>query len=307
MRIYDHKAMVELLARALSGGAKKISPSEYLWDISSNCENPYCRTMVSRPEGKSVPKAYIEGGKLILPTRQVQMKYVHIDSKSKTSIFLDLLTRCRKCDACLRHRSFLWRCRSQTELLDAPRSWFGTLTLRADLQFAYTALARAYEGNKSYGTMSINDKFRAVCKQIAPEITRYIKRVRKNSDVPLRYLIVSEAHKSGLPHFHILFHQCMASDALTYRHISDAWALGFSNFKLVDGPKAGAYVCKYLSKSLLSRVRASQGYGNFNYSHYISPEGLKYLAKEKSSKIFTFEEMWDIQETEAVRDRENEQ
>lgn len=95
---------------------------------------------------------------------------------------------------------------------------------------------------------------------ICPELTKYLKRVRKESGVKLRYLLVAEAHKSGAPHYHLLIHEAGLAPV---RHavLSRQWKLGFSKYNLVKDNRAAFYVTKYLAKSALARVRASQGYG----------------------------------------------
>lgn len=80
----------------------------------------------------------------------------------------------------------------------------------------------------------------------------------------IRYVIVTEAHKAAevFPHYHILIHEC--DHQLTADHIKDQWRsrIGFIDRKLVKGePEAMLYLCKYLTKSSLARVRASNGYG----------------------------------------------
>lgn len=95
---------------------------------------------------------------------------------------------------------------------------------------------------------------------IGPEIGKFLKRVRKNTGAKLRYLLVAEPHKSGLPHFHMLIHQCDTHIPVRYDDLKSQWRLGFSAWKLTDY-KSASYVCKYLSKSLRARVRASQAYG----------------------------------------------
>lgn len=97
---------------------------------------------------------------------------------------------------------------------------------------------------------------------IGPEITRYLKRVRKESKSSFRYLLVMEAHKSGLPHYHMLLHEKPFGGEIPKRILKYQWHLGHTDFKLVDDAQHKAeYMCKYLAKSLLARVRASKGYG----------------------------------------------
>lgn len=40
------------------------------------------------------------------------------------------------------------------------------------------------------------------------------------------------------------------------------WTMGFTKFQFAETAQAASYLCKYLSKTLDARVRASQGYGN---------------------------------------------
>jgi hypothetical protein len=82
--------------------------------------------------------------------------------------------------------------------------------------------------------------------------------------VPLSYLLVAEAHKSGLPHYHLLVHEHDESKPVRARHLKETWRLGFSDVKLVaqgEESRRAAYAAKYLTKSALARVRASVGYG----------------------------------------------
>lgn len=108
--------------------------------------------------------------------------------------------------------------------------------------------------------MSSENQFRYLVKYLNQEIDRYLKRVRK-SGAPFRYLLVSEAHKDGFPHFHLLVHE--AALPLTKRLLESNWRLGYSQFRLVNNsdPRSAFYVCKYLAKSAQTRVRASKGYG----------------------------------------------
>lgn len=170
--------------------------------------------------------------------------------------------RCRRCRECLRARAKLWTARAVDEIAASERTWFVTLTLSPDAQFHYRCVAdrAAQVGGSRWHSLSADEQFKDRVKAINPELTRFIKRVRKNSGASLRYLLVSEAHKSGDPHFHMLLHE--HGGTATKRVIEQAWRLGFSKPKLVDNdPKAAVYVCKYLTKSVLARLRSSARYG----------------------------------------------
>lgn len=170
--------------------------------------------------------------------------------------------RCRKCSKCLAKRAKLWTARAIDEIAAANRTWFGTLTLSPEQQFRFRCLAdRAVTlGGTRWRSLDETEQFKETVKQINPELTKFLKRARKNSGAVLRYLLVTEAHKSGLPHFHLLLHE--HEHTATKVVLEAAWKLGFSKFKLVDQDKrASVYVCKYLAKSAITRVRASGKYG----------------------------------------------
>lgn len=98
------------------------------------------------------------------------------------------------------------------------------------------------------------------------------------------------------PHFHVLLHDCTGSAVLgsplealangedgewvvrdlwspktrsMHRHVfvkddaflREQWTLGHTKFQFAEDHKSAFYVCKYISKSLASRVRASREYG----------------------------------------------
>lgn len=90
-----------------------------------------------------------------------------------------------------------------------------------------------------------------------------LKRLRKahGKRGGLRYLVVMEAHKSNLPHYHILLHEVFTDYPMRKALLRPAWRFGFSHWKLAD-EKAAPYVAKYLAKSAQARIRASIDYGN---------------------------------------------
>lgn len=185
------------------------------------------------------------------------------DGKSNSKVPVSFDTRCRKCAACLMHRRRLWSARASDELKAAHRTWFATLTFRPEARFVATmhaAATAARAGHGSWQSMTAENQFRYLVKHLNKEIDRYLKRVRK-SGAPFRYLLVSEAHKDGFPHFHMLIHETALP--LTKRLLESSWRDGFSQFRLVDNsdPRSAFYVCKYLAKSALTRVRASKRYG----------------------------------------------
>lgn len=171
---------------------------------------------------------------------------------------------CRRCAPCLKARSNRWAGRAINELQFWPRTWFGTMTLRPERQF----VARVHAGvvvrrrrAEELEAMSPSAQFPHLVREISPELTKWLKRIRKESGARLRYLLVAEGHKSGDPHFHVLLHE--VDGAVRKRTLEGQWGQGFSHWRLVEGSdgRAAWYVCKYLAKSALTRVRASAAYG----------------------------------------------
>lgn len=178
--------------------------------------------------------------------------------------YLEMWVRCRACESCLRHRGRLWAARAVDECNLATRNWFGTLTIAPmqRVKYLYAAQLRNDRApGDSWDTLADTEQFRKICAEIQPEITRFLKRVRKNS-ASFRYLLVTEAHRDGFPHFHMILHESEGS--IGKRVLDAAWRDGFSQWRLipVGDPKGAWYACKYLSKSALTRVRASQRYGH---------------------------------------------
>ena len=114
-----------------------------------------------------------------------------------------------------------------------------------------------------FDTLTEDERFRHRHEKISTWLTLWLKRVRKNSGAPIRYIIVCEAHKSALPHYHALIHETDITKQVRKRTLQAAWPHGYTVFKLVsnDDTRSAAYVCKYLAKSNRARVRASVGYG----------------------------------------------
>lgn len=211
------------------------------WEFAGDCTSPVHMHAVGRPDKLLV-------GLGIEPDRSL-------------AAFMDV--RCRKCERCLAHRARLWAARGASEIAAADRTWFGTLTLSPEqaVRGLYAAQAETLRGGCRWADLEPSEQCNARAKQVAPELARFMKRVRKNSGAKLRYLLVTEAHKSGVPHWHILIHEWQSPARKLV--LERAWRLGFSHWRLVreDDARASWYACKYLSKSLQTRVRASREYG----------------------------------------------
>lgn len=240
-----------------SSTAVRTSATTTEWSTAGSCLRPVSLWLEGAPPG-------YEKSRLGGPGRRGP-QYVH------------LTTRCKRCTACLLVRQLHWRDRALRETLRSSRTWFGTLTLRPEEHYKVLAEAEKLSRLKhtEFATLSPDQQFGYRCKVIYRHVQLWLKRVRKASGVPLRYLCVAEAHKSGLPHMHVLVHETGAGLTVRKKVLQGQWLLGFSAMKLAD-PEAASYLCKYLSKSVAARVRASIAYGNHqhtisNHSVVVSP------------------------------------
>lgn len=249
-KVADEERVRALMRRAVSDGAT-IKGSTILWDLASKCEDPKTVTVSGRL-ARNVAEA-------MGPDYKSRVLENHGDTSWSA---LELQVRCRRCPPCRHYRRWLWATRAREEIAASNRTWFGTLTLRQEEHFLalLRARKRATDRGVDWGTLSEEEKFVRHVNVISPEITKWLKRVRKQSGSSLRYLICSEAHKSGYPHYHLLIHE---RGPIPVRHavLAAQWSLGYTNFKLADSTAAN-YVTKYLTKGLnLARIRASVGYG----------------------------------------------
>lgn len=174
-----------------------------------------------------------------------------------------MLVPCRHCGRCLRKRAAEWAARAKIEMGRSARTWFATYTLNPDMQYAAmcSAMAQCTLQGLRWEHCDEDTRFKLRVRAIGPELTKYWKRVRKNSGAPFRYCVVAESHTSGLPHFHALIHEVDCDLPVRHATLSGEWHLGFSRIKLAKDNRASNYVTKYLSKAARARVRASKGYG----------------------------------------------
>lgn len=184
--------------------------------------------------------------------------------RGRGKIPVEIPTRCRKCDMCLAHRRRLWTARAIDEIKASNRTWFGTLTVNPYERFIYglnAAMRGERAGHGNWQSMSPENQFPFLVAVISEDITKWLKRVRKASGAPLRYLLVSEAHKDGFPHFHILLHE--PDRPVRKSLLEEQWRAGFSHWRLVkrEDPRSAYYACKYLAKDARTRVRGSIRYG----------------------------------------------
>lgn len=171
--------------------------------------------------------------------------------KPKPAAFLSPFppSRCGSCEGCLKLKRWKWKARIMCECAGHSKNWFATLTYKGD------------ERNAQY-----------------KNIQDFLKRVRKNSGLQVRYLVATErgALRDRL-HWHMVLH---GPKELTYRQLHANWRLsdGISEFTLIrDSGKAARYASKaagYVVKDRTSRrTPCSNGYGS---------EGLTRLAAKEN-------------------------
>lgn len=252
-----------MVRTALAAGARILTPGQVRWDVSGGCLHPFMVTIEGRDP------AFMQSQFQDNAVAHAQWWGDGFDGKGSYPagpIWLDIMTPCRKCKPCLKRRSARWAYRARCELALAKRTWFATFTADPDHQYVFECRAAAAVGARGdrWGLLSPEDRFKALAAEFGKELTLYFKRIRKNTGIPLRYILVAEAHVSGLPHFHALIHE-ITDERITWRELDQAWTIGHSMFKLTDGDRRAAqYVCKYLAKAALARVRASKGYGKLD-------------------------------------------
>ena len=249
----DARDVLPLARHALDRGASSVRTGHVHWDVSGRCQSPRSQ------ERHAAERSLADGHATALGQRQM------------LPITVTMEVPCRKCPARLRYRARLWALRAQAEITAAPRTWFATITLSPDAH--YTMLMRARRrlalGGTTFENLSPLEQFAERHREISQELTLWLKRIRKNSGAPLRLLLVAEAHKSGLPHYHGLIHEQDAERQVKHALLAASWPHGFTKFKLVPSDEAGRktawYVCKYLTKDQRARVRASLNYGEASH------------------------------------------
>lgn len=174
---------------------------------------------------------------------------------------------CRKCKGCLRARRTMWAARAIAEWKEAAavggRTWAGALTFRPEVQVWAVSWCRQKmrEQGLDYDALTVDDRFRQLHGLLSKEVTRYLKRLRSNLGVPIRFMAVVEPHESGMPHYHMLVHEADALHPVRKAQLDSNWRGGFSHWRLCQSKRQCGYVAKYLGKDAAGRVRASVDYG----------------------------------------------
>lgn len=266
----DLQHLRSLMAAAWASGAQRTGFTRTLWDMSGECSDP------KGVEIHAVPAAPVRYG----ADRVQQAKMVTIGPGHESPpATLTMIVRCRRCDACRAWRCRLWTARARAECLASYRTWFGTLTLAPEQRFKLLSRVRHRIGDRGedLDRQAPIERFRLMANEAGKEITKYLKRLRKQSGAPLRYLLVAEEHRDGSPHWHILVHEQSPFAPVRKSVLQSQWTLGFSQWKLSDQWSA-KYVCKYLAKTMMARVRASIAYGEPSFD--IVKETLRFLERE---------------------------
>lgn len=264
MHRLHHDRATHLLRKALGAGAVRTGLLSARWDISGGCTDTYWTTYVGRPE-VNVVQARNEFDE---DKRNTHFEY---HPGKRGTVHVDIGTRCRRCANCRNYRRWEWDHRMTEELRRAVRSWYGTLTLTPFNQYRVEVEARRYQESRgwSWDQMNEDERFRATARFALKEVTLYIKRFRKQAygpkgKAPFKWICVTERHKSGKPHFHMLVHEVQMRP-IPHRILSGQWHQGFEQWRLVkldENPKIVAgYLCKYLTKDFCTRIRASEKYG----------------------------------------------
>lgn len=215
--------------------------------------------------------------------------------KEKKPIFVDEYLPCRECEACLVRRSRMWAGRAVDEFERAACTWMGTFTMSPDQHAMLDLRVAERTGNRALTAVELLRERTCVFGQ---EVTIWLKRVRDGvyrrtgQSGTMRYLLVAEVHDSektdewmrGRPHFHMLLHEAsvgavVSVDEYFFKReevrgdiveniyaadsamIRQAWTLGFTKFQLCRDSKSAYYLCKYMSKAMMWRVRPSIRYG----------------------------------------------
>lgn len=165
----------------------------------------------------------------------------------------------------------MWAIRAKSEIAASVRTWFGTMTCSPDRHHAALLVCRQRltEQGGDFDALPQAAIFNAIALEEGKLITDFLKRVRKETSAPLRYLFCVEQHKSGWPHWHCLLHEQSEQSPVRKSLLERQWIAGLSHWRLVpmleveEAAKAVHYITKYVAKTdVQARIRASIEYGD---------------------------------------------
>lgn len=303
----DIARLERILVVALHDGyAEHIGVRHYRLKLAMDCENPYRFELYSRGS--------IRAGRRIRP------------------LTLAGESRCRRCFSCSRRRSKMWAARAIAEYKQWPLTLFGTFTMSPQEHYEVDVRARILlaERHIDFDRATDAERFMGRARIFGHEVSNWIKRIRSGRDghtfIPIRYLLVAEAHESEntsadmwqRPHYHMLLHSMELGTLVKgsphqalrigrtdlmcdveagewecrnvwnkkanrwvpkaflrdESFVKSQWTLGHSKWQYADSPDTAFYVCKYLTKSMHQRVRASVHYGDITkVSHLLRKSG----------------------------------
>lgn len=270
-------------ALAGSGLCTRKTLSKFEADFSGRCESPIDVALWAHPQTWTL----VDRDKLpdatqgrLLPEVQVlnapAREFIGVAGLNYP-IGIDMQVRCRKCDACRQARARLWAEKAQAEIRAWPRTWFATFTATPQQHYLWLSQARKHrlETGRSFDAENADSEFYDICAQAGRDLTRYWKRVRKEVGGPIRYFFVAERHTDVShgggnfmrPHWHALIHETDVYHPIRKAVLKKHWQYGFTTFKLVENPGAAWYLCKYISKDIGTRIRASLRYGQDVLGH----------------------------------------
>lgn len=280
-----HAGRLALLARETTG--ETLSLTETAWFLAGRCERPVRATVDGRPyRGTGFTSAGNDASGQ--PVMVFDRNGGVIDGRQGAGHTVYLDVPCGKCARCLSRRRALWVRRAQAECVrvETRRTWFCTLTANPETQLRWTgeAFRRLSDGGTTPQTLNEGEWYAERCKEAGRDLTKFVKRVRKNSGALLRCVWVFEKHDghgphAGLPHIHGLIHEC-SDTPVKYRLLKSEWKHGHAKFVLTDAHESErvvGYVMAYLMKSHTVRVRASRRYGDLNYR--IRPKGIDLVSR----------------------------
>lgn len=194
-----------------------------------------------------------------------------------------------------------WSGRARAEFEKWPATYMVTLTMRPEMHYHFDAIMYdrfpqlAKEIKALPEGLAAATLFTRRTQVVGPEVTKYLKRVRLRA--PFRYLQVAERHRepepgevsavAGRPHFHILLHELelgalvkpeeyrlergyctrcarfhtKEGELCDHAYLRQQWTYGFTKIRRCVDSRSATYLCKYISKAMSSRVRASIDYG----------------------------------------------
>lgn len=280
----DRRLFLARVRKALSQGAVR-NGRTVIWNLTASskhpCEQPLLLCVL---EGTAKEAPYVA------------------EPLVETTGFLELHGRCRKCPACRDYRRRLWIARALAEQNACPgRTWFVTLTANPEMRdwVDHQAQSDAFRASGKY-VPAVLDLFPWRARVMKREAASFMKRLRERTAdhhtarlrseaerlsfgegrrwrkvrPKLRFLAVTEPHKDGNVHLHLLVHEWSPALRCRWVDIEAAWGplkRGFVVAKLVTG-SAAPYVSKYLAKELDATVHASNSYGRISASAPAAPK-----------------------------------